>query len=195
MNKNIIFVVALIIGLGGGYLLWGEGTATWQTAWQRGGRMMPGGGMMGRNIDQHFIAQMIPHHEDAIAMARVALLRSKRPELRSLALDIIETQERENADMRSWYQAWFGNAPPAGGMGMAMGSMEGDIDALTTASASEFDREFLEQMIPHHEMAIMMAQMLAAATERPEMRELAGNIIASQTREIELMRSWLDIWY
>ena len=44
-------------------------------------------------------------------------------------------------------------------------------------------------------MAIMMAQMLAAATERPEMQQLADNIMTSQAREIEMMMSWLKSWY
>ena len=157
--------------------------------------MMSDGSTMSQNIDQHFIVQMIPHHDGAIAMAKIALERSKRPEVISLANAIIEAQERENAAMRSWYQAWFGSAPPEDGMGMThMGSMTDDTAALTNISAAEFDREFVEQMIPHHEMAIMMAQMLRASTERAEMKELANNIITSQSQEIQMMRDWLLVW-
>lgn len=150
---------------------------------------------MQNNIDQHFIVQMIPHHEGAIEMARIALERSKRPEIISLANGIIEAQEKENAEMRAWYQEWFGSAPPSGGMGpMHMGGMEGDVNVLREVSVTEFDREFIEQMIPHHEMAIMMANMLASATERDEMKQLADNILTSQSREIEMMHSWLNSW-
>ena len=78
---------------------------------------------------------------------------------------------------------------------MHMAGMEGDIDVLKTLSGGDFDREFLRQMIPHHEMAIMMVQMLAAGTERPEMQQLAENIRVSQSREIDLMRGWLAAWY
>ena len=77
---------------------------------------------------------------------------------------------------------------------MHMGGMEGDIDVLKSVTAANFDREFLQQMIPHHEMAVMMVQMLAAGTERPEMKQLADNIRESQSREIEMMRGWLKIW-
>jgi len=193
MEKNTLTVgvLGLLIGVGIGYMLWGSGTAYWG-----GGHMMQNGSAMGQNIDQHFIAQMIPHHEGAIAMANLALQRSKRPEIISLANGIIEAQEKENADMRTWYQAWFGSVPPSlGGHGMHMDGMEGDIAVLASVSDVEFDREFIEQMIPHHEMAIMMAQMLAAATERAEMKQLADNIITSQSREITMMRSWLTAWY
>ena len=62
-------------------------------------------------------------------------------------------------------------------------------------SASDFDKAFIEQMIPHHQLAIMMAQMLRSGTERPEMLELAENIIKSQSDEIEQMQDWYQAWY
>ena len=151
--------------------------------------------MAGQEVDRNFIEQMIPHHEGAIAMAEIALERTKRAEMRSLATGIIEAQAREIADMRAWYQAWYGSAPASAGHGMHMDSMEGDMAALSAVSEAQFDREFIEQMIPHHEMAVVMARMLAAGTERAEMEVLADQIIASQSREIEMMRSWLLSWY
>ena len=193
MPKNIIIaIVVLFVVLGIGYQAGKNDGFTFR----RSGHMMPDGSMMGQNIDQHFIVQMIPHHEGAIEMAKIALTKSKRPEILSLANGIIEAQEAEIDDMRSWYESWFGSAPPAGSTGMMhMGGMEGDVEALEAVAATEFDREFMLQMIPHHEMAIMMAQMLQSATERDEMKQLADNIITSQAREIQMMKSWLDAWY
>ena len=193
MEKNVVVVgvVALIVGLGLGYMMWGNSGAI-----QTGSHMMQDGSMMSQNIDQHFIVQMIPHHEGAIEMAKIALERSKRPEMLSLANAIVEAQQKEIDDMRSWYQSWFGSTLPEGAMGMVhMGGMEGNTAVLTGVSAAEFDREFIEQMIPHHEMAIMMAQMLQASTDRAEMKQLAENIITSQSQEIDMMRGWLKSWY
>jgi uncharacterized protein (DUF305 family) len=192
MEKNIVIVgaVTLIVGLSIGYMTWGSSTPSPRS------HMMPDGSMMSQNIDQHFIVQMIPHHEGAIEMAKVALERSKRPEILTLANSIIDAQQKEIDDMRAWYQAWFGSAPPQGGMGMMhMGGMEGDTAVLASVSEAEFDREFLQQMIPHHEMAIMMAQMLQSSTQREEMKTLADDIITSQAREIDMMRGWLTGWY
>lgn len=152
--------------------------------------------MMSGNIDRHFIEQMIPHHEGAIDMAKIALERSKRPEMLSLANGIIEAQQQEIDSMRDWYHDWFDAEVPEnahGGM-MHMDGMSGDLEVLKSVSADEFDREFIEQMIPHHEMAVMMAQMLEVGTERSEMKQLADNIITSQSREITMMRSWLTTW-
>ncbi len=148
--------------------------------------------MMSSNVDRHFIEQMIPHHEGAIAMAELALERSARAEVRSLAEGIIEAQTREISDMSAWYEEWFGEAPTSVGHGMHMQGMEGDLEELQTAI--DFDKEFLSQMIVHHEMAVMMAQMLEAATERPDMKQLAEDIIASQSQEITMMKGWLTVW-
>ncbi|MBY0472865.1 DUF305 domain-containing protein, partial [Patescibacteria group bacterium] len=62
-------------------------------------------------------------------------------------------------------------------------------------NASDFDKAFIEEMIPHHQLAIMMAQMLRAGTNRPEMQQLAENIITSQSQEIQEMQSWYKQWY
>jgi uncharacterized protein (DUF305 family) len=154
-------------------------------------------------IDKHFIEQMIPHHEGAIAMANLALQKAKRPEIKTLATAIIAAQTTEIQSMNGWYQDWFGSAVPkvstgmmGGGMmsqsGMHMGGQE-DMTALE--NASDFDKAFIEEMIPHHQLAIMMANMLQSGTNRPEMQLLAKNIISSQSKEIQQMQSWYVQWY
>jgi len=196
MEKNtlVVGVALLLIGLGIGYAFGGREPRV-------GSHMMPSGSMMsdesmlGQNIDQHFIMQMIPHHEGAIEMAKIALQKSARPEVKTLANAIIEAQTKEIDDMTTWYQAWFDSAPPHMSGMMHMDGMSGDTSRLAAASAAEFDREFLSQMIPHHEMAIMMAQMLKATTGRAEMKQLGENIISSQSAEITTMRGWLQEWY
>ena len=159
--------------------------------------------IMASRVDNHFIEQMIPHHEGAIDMAKVALEKAKHPELKTLAQNIIAAQTKEIGDMKGWYKTWFGVDVPAGtghmmngqmmgGSMMHMGSMAGDMDTLK--NAKDFDLEFIRQMIPHHELAVMMAQMLQGTTDRPEMKQLAQNIIDSQTKEIEMMRGWMIAW-
>jgi uncharacterized protein (DUF305 family) len=154
-------------------------------------------------IDKHFIEQMIPHHEGAIAMANLALQKAKHPEIKTLATAIIAAQTTEIQSMNGWYQDWYGNTVPkvstgmmGGGMmsqsGMHMGGQE-DMTALENATDS--DKAFIEEMIPHHQLAIMMANMLQSGTNRPEMQQLAKNIISSQSKEIQQMQAWYTQWY
>ena len=156
---------------------------------------------MGANIDSHFIEQMIPHHEDAITMAKLAQTRATKPEVKTLANAIIEAQTREIGDMRAWYKAWFGTDVPVVSTGMMGGRsqmhggmMNGDSNYASLETSKDFDHDFIREMIPHHQMAVMMASMLVGSTERAEMKQLGDNIIKSQTSEIEQMRAWYTEW-
>lgn len=54
-----------------------------------------------------FINAMIPHHQGAVAMAQDAQKKSKRPEIKKLAQDIINSQNAEIEQMKKWRQAWY----------------------------------------------------------------------------------------
>jgi uncharacterized protein (DUF305 family) len=60
-----------------------------------------------RPFDKAFIDAMIPHHESAIEMASVALEESDNARIRELASAIVDAQEREIAQMRTWRQEWY----------------------------------------------------------------------------------------
>src|SRR3989344_3063781 len=200
MNKETLLsgLVGLVIGI---ILMWFF--APW---W---GGMMAYRNMMGINnimwsIDSHFIEQMIPHHDDAITMADLALEKSEHPEIKQLAQDIKRTQSEEIEKMKNLYKSWYGKDVPDSflhlGHGMGSGTMHmgmmGDVtDMERLETTAVFDKAFIEEMIPHHQMAVMMAQMLQQSTIRPEMKQLAKDIIEGQTREINSMRDWYRQWY
>jgi len=52
----------------------------------------------------------------------------------------------------------------------------------------------VRQMIPHHQMAVRMAQMASGRAARPEIRTLAQSIIKSQKAEIAQMQGWQQAW-
>jgi uncharacterized protein (DUF305 family) len=170
-----------------------------------------------RSADARFIVMMIPHHQGAIAMAELALSRARRPEIRTLAQRIIASQSREITQMRQWYRQWYGTDVPAwgigsgygmgpgmgmghgtgmgGGMGMGWGmpGMATSLEALK--SAPDFDRAFIEQMIPHHRMGVMMASHAEWNTQHPQLRELEAAMARVQSQEIAQMAQWHRQWY
>jgi uncharacterized protein (DUF305 family) len=81
------------------------------------------------------------------------------------------------------------------GGGMMGGGMMGGTNLYALQNAPDFDREFIQQMIPHHQMGVMMASMVLNSTQRPEIRTLAQSIIRSQTAEINQMQQWYQQWY
>jgi uncharacterized protein (DUF305 family) len=158
----------------------------------------PGAGMMSQDADAHFIVMMIPHHQDAIDAADLALTQAERSEVKTLAQTIKRDQTRENEQMRAWYRAWFNTDAPARpqrGMGSMGGGMRMGDDVKKLDGAKPFDKAFLEMMVPHHEMAIHMATMMLPRMQRPEMKKLLQDILRTQASEIRQMRAWYRGWY
>jgi uncharacterized protein (DUF305 family) len=58
-------------------------------------------------FDKAFIDAMIPHHQSAIYMAQVASEKSKIPEIKELAQNIVSAQKREIEQMRHWREQWY----------------------------------------------------------------------------------------
>lgn len=79
----------------------------------------------------------------------------------------------------------------------ACGGDSGDETKSSTPSRSDFndaDVSFAQQMIPHHEQAIEMAQLAQGRASNPDVLELADNIEAAQGPEIETLKGWLESW-
>lgn len=73
-----------------------------------------------------------------------------------------------------------------------MRSMTSELEGKT---GDAFDKEFLSQMIVHHEGAVAMAKQVLAQSKRPELIKLANDIITAQTKEISMMQEWQKAWF
>jgi uncharacterized protein (DUF305 family) len=62
---------------------------------------------------------------------------------------------------------------------------------VSNTSYSKDDVQFLTDMIPHHNQAVQMADLVADRTNRPELVDVAGRIDVSQADEIDFMQQWL----
>ncbi len=148
-------------------------------------------GMMAMDQKQ-FLAMMIAHHEGAVDMAEAEIAAGKDAPVKALARRIVGAQQREIAQMTSWYEALYGEKPPAideQDMGMAgmMGMSGMSPDAIT--GAADPDQAFLRMMIPHHAGALMMADMVLNGSPNADVRALAEAIIADQAKEIAEMQA------
>ena len=68
---------------------------------------------------------------------------------------------------------------------------DADMDKLDAAQGSEAARLFLNQMIIHHEGAIMMAKTESTAGKNPEAVKLGKAIVTAQEAEIQEMQAML----
>jgi uncharacterized protein (DUF305 family) len=74
-------------------------------------------------------------------------------------------------------------------------STDSMVMELSELSGSDRDEAYLESMIVHHQSAVDMSEILLETTRRPELKQLAESVIATQNTEIAQMKSWLSQWY
>ena len=150
----------------------------------------------GKYSDRRFIDAMVPHHQGAIAMAQVALKNAEHEQIKELSRNIVSTQQAEIEELKAIKKEVFGTSQvPMDMSPQQMRSMGMMMNPQHLAQSKPFDKAFIGAMIPHHQSAIEMAKVADQESENPRMKELAGNIVSAQEREIEQMRRWREQWY
>jgi uncharacterized protein (DUF305 family) len=136
-----------------------------------------------------YLATMVRHHEEAVAAAE-QLQRSDRAQMRAFGDSIVETQTAQIDQMNTWLAQWY----PGRGTDVDYQPMMRDLSSL---SGDSLDRAFLQDMIGHHMMAVMMSQQLLVRgyADHEEVNGLATSIRDEQHAEIIQMRRWLTDWF
>jgi uncharacterized protein (DUF305 family) len=131
--------------------------------------------------EEMFLIEMIPHHREAVDTALI-MLNSESEFVKKLSQDIIVAQEKEIDMMSEWINTDFPNSN-------YKATYVNMMRPLSENPSTQRDIQFLEDMVAHHEAAVMMAdQVLTIFTISQKTRELAQNIIITQSDEIEMMR-------
>lgn len=149
--------------------------------------------------DIWFAQMMIPHHRQALEMAKLAEDRAAGSKVKELAKQIEAAQDPEIQTMTGWLESWGVQAPGEDGMptdhmdhGMP-GMMSGeDMKKLEGLKGAAFDKAFLTMMIQHHEGAITMAKEEQEAGVYEPAKQMADSIITSQSAEISTMKKLLQ---
>lgn len=158
--------------------------------------------------DAGFARDMQTHHAQAVQLAFLVRDRTDDEEVRTVAYDIITSQQQQAGQMYGWLVQWgldqTGSRPPMAWVGgehaaahtAADGSMLGtatpaQITELGAATGVEAERIFLRLLIAHHTGGIAMAQAAVAEARTPEVKTLAGAIVSSQTSEVQLLEQML----
>ncbi|HQZ35531.1 MAG TPA: DUF305 domain-containing protein [Ilumatobacteraceae bacterium] len=158
----------------------------------------PTAGATFNDADVTFAQGMIPHHEQAIEMADMALdpTTGSSDGVRDIATRIKAGQDPEVSMMTAWLESWGQPVQMDMSEGHDMSSMDGmmtteEMDALDALTGPEFDTIWMQMMIRHHEGAIAMAQTVKAAGSSPDALALADLVILAQQAEIAEMNTLL----
>jgi uncharacterized protein (DUF305 family) len=150
------------------------------------------------DADVTFTQNMIPHHQQAIEMAKLVDSHTKQPQLHKLADSIIVSQGQEITLMQGWLQSWGKPATPAGmdhgAMQMPGMMSEMEMRQLRLSKGEDFDLAFIDMMTAHHEGAIEMANTELRDGSLPEVKRLAQQIIDAQQAEIDQFKQWNKEW-
>ncbi|SDR20453.1 DUF305 domain-containing protein [Actinopolyspora saharensis] len=150
------------------------------------------------DTDAEFTRMMIPHHYQAIVMSELAPDRAADSRVKSLAERIRTEQDLDILMMRGWqgrnglpmtdpetaYQDLLDQPDVLERMGMAT---EEEMDRLATLSGAEFDRMFLDLMIPHHDGAVVMLRDVILNGSDRELSQLAQDMMSTQKAQLATM--------
>lgn len=138
----------------------------------------------GTATDRAFIDGMVPHHEQAVTSADMAIANAVHPELKAFAQKMKADQSQEVDLMRSWKQQWFGTDSTPHPM------LPADIPP-----GPNFDLLWITNMIRHHQGAIDMSTLELQGNGRAQSDSLANHIIPEQQQEQQQLQAWAQQWY
>ncbi|WP_026246627.1 MULTISPECIES: DUF305 domain-containing protein [unclassified Streptomyces] len=143
------------------------------------------------SADVAYAQMMILHHEQALKMTELAPKQAESGQVKRLAERIAAAQGPEVDVMRAWLKKY--GKPEAASGHSAHGSMPGmasagQLKSLRGARGPAFDELFLKLMITHHQGAVTMATEVKSDGNDVVVEEMADDVIAQQTTEIERMR-------
>ncbi|ODU03138.1 MAG: DUF305 domain-containing protein [Pseudonocardia sp. SCN 72-86] len=195
-------VVALLLLGGAGGLLLGLHNAT-------GDLVAPASD----SVDVGFAQDMSTHHQQAVEMATWERDHTTSPELRQLSYDIESTQEAQIGRMQGWLALWGAPAQHSGGYmqwmvgapahthgptvaNNGLAAMPGmatadELRRLRASTGTDMDVLFLQLMLRHHQGGAGMLEYGARYAQIPEVRNLAAQMLSSQTSEAQYMTQLL----
>ncbi|MGW0732002.1 DUF305 domain-containing protein [Streptomyces sp. NPDC002851] len=155
------------------------------------------------DADVTFAQGMIPHHQQALDMAKPAEDRASDAEIKKLARQIEKAQDPEIKTLKGWLKSWGKPAESESMPGMdhsehgGSGGMDGmmseqDMKDLKAAKGADFDRAFAEMMIEHHKGAITMAKDELKNGKSADAKKMANAIIKGQSAEVAQFEKILD---
>lgn len=180
MSKFLAFsliLISLITGMGIGYIL--------TPGYQISESMSDGLGNADRYFDLRYLNAMSAHHQGAIKLGEQLKQNTKRPELFSLANNILEGEPKLIKQLESWKKEWYNDTS----------STSADFVPNLGTYDGKFDLRFLNAIIAHHEAGIEMANEALQKSSRNEILNDADGVKTFLSNGVEDLKVLRLRWY
>jgi uncharacterized protein (DUF305 family) len=175
-----LIIVALVVGIGTGYLIAPEYAMASSEA-----KQMADLGKADKYVDLRYINAMIAHHRGAMILAGQVKEKSKRPQIIKLAEDILAGEPKAIDELYQWKKDWYGDIRK--------------VSDKTVPNLGEydenFDLRFLNALIAHHEEGIIMAKEIQLKSTRAEILNNADIVIEFLNKGLLTLKEWRSEWY
>lgn len=142
------------------------------------------------NNDADFAKMMIGHHKGAVKMSELLLKKGKNEELKTFAGKVIATQNQEITLMEK-----FRNekeiSPDSKAFQNELNQSMSPMMNMEIKVYDNIDKDYAQQMIPHHQSAVDMAKVYLKYGKQKELLNLSREIVNSQAAEIAQLQLWL----
>lgn len=143
------------------------------------------------NNDADYAKMMIEHHKGAVEMAKLQLNEGKNPELKKFSEKIMIDQGRE-IDIMQKHTDKSEKSSNSSDFQTALNASMSAMMGNNTKIYNDIDKDFVAQMIPHHQSAVEMAKAYLKFGKDAQLVQISNDIIKNQNAEILFLQNWLS---
>lgn len=174
-----LILTALITGMGIGF----ASSPSYPSGMDNEQQM--GLGQADRWVDLRYIDAMAAHHRSAMLLAAVAQKESRRPEIHTLALSILDNEPKLIEELYTWKRAWYNDNR----------KVADPIVANLSTADEKFDLRFLNALIAHHEAGIDMTREIRTKSSNKDILNNADAVEAFLEGSLITLKDWRLSWY
>ncbi len=142
-------------------------------------------GQADRTFDLRYINAMIAHHRGAMLLAEQLAKNTERPEMKTLAQNILNDEPKAIAGLYEWKKEWYGDTK----------KVRDPIVANLGSYDDKFDLRFLNAIIAHHEVGIVMTKETRLKSSRTEILNNADAVEAFLSGGLQTLKGLRSTWY
>lgn len=142
-------------------------------------------GQADRTFDLRYVNAMISHHRGAMLLAEQLAKNNTRPEMKTLAQNILADEPKAIAELYSWKKDWYGDTK----------SVRDPIVANLGPAGETFDLRFLNAIIAHHEAGIVMTKETRLKSSRAQVLDNANAVEAFLSNGLQTLKGLRSTWY